>query len=158
VTQYRPLAGLTYVPTPRSIAAKHVVVNVKNRDNRCFLCLHPPKNHPGSVYSYTKYADTLNFYGIPFPIKVKDIPKLERQNPNISVNVISVDPEHKGYCVEYLSSQHQRKHHVDLLLLHDTHTSHYVWIKHFLRLLGDLTKYNGTSFVCPSCRNVFSSQ
>jgi len=30
----RLLAGLTYVRTPRSIAAKHAVVNVKNRDDR----------------------------------------------------------------------------------------------------------------------------
>jgi len=78
ITQYRPMAGLTYVPTPRSIATKHAVVNVKNRDDRCFLwallsCLHPQP--PGSMYSYTKYADTLNFDGIPFPVKVKDIPK-----------------------------------------------------------------------------------
>jgi len=40
ISQYRPLAGLTYVPTPRSIAAKHVVVNVKNTDDRCFFWSH----------------------------------------------------------------------------------------------------------------------
>jgi len=52
ITHYRPMAGLTYIPTPCSIAAKHAVVNVKNRDDRCFLwallsCLHPFKKPLG---------------------------------------------------------------------------------------------------------------
>jgi len=167
VTQYRPLAGLIYVATPCSIVRKHAVglVNVKNRDDRCFQwailsCLHPSKNNPCSVYSYTKYADTLNFDGIPFPVRVKDIPKFERQNPQIAVNVISLDEENNGYCVEYLSPEHNRPHHVDLLLIHDpdSKTSHYTWIKNFSRLLGGRTKHDGASFVCRSCLNVFSSQ
>jgi len=57
------------------------VVNVHNfNDNRCFQwavlsCLYPPKSHPNSVYSYTKYANTLNFDDISFPISLKDISK-----------------------------------------------------------------------------------
>jgi len=51
ITQYRPLSGSTYVPTPSSIAKKKAVINVKNADNRCFewailSCLYPVKNNP----------------------------------------------------------------------------------------------------------------
>ena len=128
ITQYRPLAGLTYIPTPQSIANKKAVINVKNKDNKCFLwsllsCLYPPKDNPCKVFNYRKYQNTLNFDGITFPVQVKDISKFEKNNPEISVNVISQDVDNKGYCVEFLSAKKHRRHHVNLLLLSDSHLS-----------------------------------
>ena len=136
-------------------------MNVQNRDLYCFRwsilsCLYPAKDNPHRVSNYTKYENTLNFEGINFPVQVKDIPKFEKQNPNISVNVISLDPDKSGFCIEYLSPERQRCHHINLLLLTDTDTAHYVWIKHFSRLLGE--RSHRPSFVCNSCLNVFSSQ
>ena len=63
ITQYRPLSGSTYIPTPSSIVKKHAIINVINRDNRCFewsilSCLYPAKSHLNNVYSYNKYQDT----------------------------------------------------------------------------------------------------
>jgi len=54
ITQYRPLAGSTFIPTPQSIANKKAVINVKSKDNRCFewsllSCLYPPKDNPCGV-------------------------------------------------------------------------------------------------------------
>ena len=166
ITQFTPLSGSSYIPTPSSIAKKQAVINVQNADQFCFQwailsCLYPANNHhTNSVYSYTKYRDTLNFDGITFPVKVKDISKFEKQNPQISVNVISLDSENKGYCIEYLSPERYRQHDVNLLFLHDSETQHYVWIKNFSRLLAGRTKdtAGGVSFVCNSCLNVFSSQ
>jgi len=165
ITQYRPLSGSSYIPTPPSIAKKKAVVNVNNNDEKCFQwallsCLYPSKNNPCKVYSYHQYQNTLNFDGISFPMSVKHIPKFEKQNVNISINVISLDPENKGFCIEYLSPERERKHHVNLLLLSDSNTYHYVWIKNFSRLVADRTKdtAGGVSFVCNSCLNVFSSQ
>jgi len=37
VLRYRPLHGSTYIPTPAFFAAKHCVINVQNRDSKCFL-------------------------------------------------------------------------------------------------------------------------
>ena len=165
ITQYRPMAGSTFVPTPPRITKKKAVVNVQNNDNRCFLwailsCLYPSKNNPCKVCSYTKYQNRLNFDNIAFPVQTKDIPKFGKQNPSISVNIMSLDPENDGYCVEYMSSERNREHHVNLLLLDDpeSQTSHYIWINNFRRLLHNRTKYEGTSFVCNSCMNVLSSQ
>ena len=45
-----------------------------------------------SVYSYSKYRDALNFDGIDFPVQVKQIPKFEAQNSDISVNVVLIVP------------------------------------------------------------------
>jgi len=166
LTLFRPLSGSSYIPTPPSIVKKHAVVNVQNRDLYCFRwsilsCLYPAKHHPYRVSNYTKYENILNFEGINFSVQVKDISKFEKQNPDISVNVISLDPDKNkdktAFCIEYLSPERQHPHHVNLLLLSDTNTAHYVWIKHFSRLLGDRTDHN-TAYVCNSCLNVFSSQ
>jgi len=112
------------------------------------------------VSNYDKYRNTLSFEGITFPVGPKEIPKFEALNTHVSVNVISIDDDHKGFCVEHLSAERNRQHHINLLLLSDanTGTRHYVWIKHFSRLLGDRTKCKSQSYVCNSCLNVFSSE
>jgi len=162
VTKFRPLAGLSYIPTPANIVKKRALINVQNGDNRCFewavlSALYPPESrHVERVSSYVDHQGTLNFQGISFPVQLRDLPKFETQNPEISVNVISPDPENNGYTIDYVSPHRQRPHHVNLLLLHNTDTQHYVWIKDFSRLLGDRTHH--PSFVCNGCLNVFSSQ
>ena len=113
---------------------------------------------PHHVSSYINHQGTLNFEGIPFPVQLRDLPKFEAQNPKISVNVISPDPENKSYTIDYVSPHRQRPHHINLLLLHNTDTQHYVWIKDFSRLLGDRMQHEHASFVCNGCPNVFSSQ
>ena len=141
----------------------NAVINVNNPDNCCFeyailSCLYPSKNNPTRVCSYTKYKNTLNSDNIDFTVPLKQIPRFEKQNSTISINVISLEPESKGYSIDYLSPDRDRKHHVNLLLLSDENTTHYTWIKHFSRLLGDRTKHEHASFVCNSCLNVFSAQ
>jgi len=166
VTRYRPLAASSYLPTPKSIAGKHAVINVLNRDQRCFeyallSALHPPRDHPTRVSRYQKYLGTLCFDGIEFPVKVRDIDKFEKLNPTISVNVLSLDDgSNNSFCIERLSSETpKRVHHVTLLLLTDeTGNAHYVWVKNFSRLLGQRTKGSMKRHVCNSCLNVFSSR
>jgi len=63
-------------------------------------CLYPVNDHPCRVSNYDKYQDTLNFDGIDFPVQTKQIPKFEKQNPTISVNVISPFNNDKGFCIE----------------------------------------------------------
>jgi len=113
ITQFRPLGGSTYILTPPSIAKKKVVINIQNEDNRCFewsvlSSLYPAESNPHRVNNYSKYQNALNFDGIDFPVQVKQIPKFETQNPDISVNVISLDSDNKGFCVEYLSNERNR--------------------------------------------------
>ncbi len=166
ITQFRPMSGSTYIKTPSSIAKKQAVINVRNYDNRCFqwsilACLYPSKSsNPCHVSNYRQYDNTLNFDGISFPVKVNQISKFEKNNPDISVNVISLDSDDKNFCVEYLSKERNRKYHVNLLLIDDPDSQihHYVYIKHFSRLLGSRTKAHNASYVCNSCLNVFASQ
>jgi len=69
----------------------------RNEDIQCFkLCipraLIPVKDHPEKITrQLEKRAETLNFDGISFPTKLKDIKKFEQQNPQISVNVLGYE-------------------------------------------------------------------
>jgi len=122
------------------------VINVKNNDERCFEWailsgLYLPKRHPEIVYSYTKYRDIVNCDGNLFPVHLKDIPKFEKQNPQISVNVIFLDDESKGFSIDYLFLERHRPHHINFLLIQNTTTQHYVYIKYFSRLVSDRSKH-----------------
>ena len=167
IGKYRPLHGSnsSFVPTPKFIANKHCTVNVKNDDELCFMwavlsALYPSKINQNNVYSYSKYRNVLNLEGLKFPLQVKDIPKFERQNPNIAVNVLYWDEHSSGFTVEYLSPERGREKQVNLLLLEDNMSSkhHYVWISDMSRLVAGRTKSTNKTYVCNSCLHPFGSQ
>jgi len=164
VTKYRPLHASSYIETPEAIANKHCVINVQNtNDHKCFVyailsCLFQDKHNPQRVSVYQKYERYLNMDGLNFPIQIRDIPKFERQNQDISINVLYWDEEENEFSIEYLSLESKRRHHVNLLLLSDGSNRHYVWIKNMSRLLGQRTNHQHATFVCNSCLNPFSSQ
>ena len=103
ITHYRPLHESTYIPTPQWLAKKHCVVNVKNSDPKCFLwsvlaALLPPKYNSERMYNYKPYENSLDISGLTFPLAVKDVPKFEKQNPSISVNVLCLSLIHIWRC------------------------------------------------------------
>ena len=49
--RYKPLRGETYIPLPKELADKKAIINMKNKDNKCFLwcvlrALNPKENNP----------------------------------------------------------------------------------------------------------------
>jgi len=91
--------------------------------------LNPVKDHPERITKrLEKQAETLNFDGISFPMKLNDTKKFEQQNPQISVNVLEY--EVKKIFPLCISEMVEREHDVNLLPLED---------KHFV-LINDLSK------------------
>jgi len=91
--------------------------------------LHEPKVNKERLSNYTSYESTLDMSGINYPVQTKQIPVFEKQNPTISINVLSFEPDTKSFTIEYLSPERGRQHHVNLLLLEDpqdTSKHHYV--------------------------------
>jgi len=93
IARYQPFRGRSYIKTPTYIPPR-TVINVKNRDNRCFewailSALYPVAHgqHPDRLASYQAHRGGLDFAGIGFPVKVTNVTKFERQNPTLSVNV-----------------------------------------------------------------------
>ena len=144
VTKYWPLVGSSYIRTPAWLRKKKCILNIQNfTDEFCFqwsilASLFEKKHHPEQVSHYRTHENALNFNGIQFPIKPVDIARFERQNVDISVNVLSCDRENKGFFVVYLSPEVGKPHHVNLLLLKEEGSTkrHYTLIRNIRMTRG----------------------
>ena len=88
IVDYKPIKGSSYIPLPDFLLRKKAIINMENKDDKCFLwCvlryLHPVQKIASRINDLREYENDLNFKGIDFPIRVKDIQKFENQNPNL---------------------------------------------------------------------------
>ena len=96
-SKHSPITGSSYIPTPKFIESRKAIVNVKNtNDDLCFLvqCPRPnPSNSTGvktqigSIH-YKPSLHELDYSGLTFPLKIRQIRKFGDQNPRISINVL----------------------------------------------------------------------
>ena len=89
--QYVPIPGKSYVPTPKSIAAKKAVINIQNEDVNCFeysmiasRYYHDIDRNKNLVTRPSTYNDylgkTFDFQGCTIPMKLDDISRFEKNN------------------------------------------------------------------------------
>src|SRR5277367_3957754 len=95
INKHTPLNGSSYIGLPKWIKDKKACINVKNKDNKCFMwtilsALHKVEKDPQRVSHYKKYENELNFDGIEFPVKISDIEKFEKLN-KISILVVGIN-------------------------------------------------------------------
>ena len=134
--EYNPTKGSSYIPLPDWISNKKAIVNIKNKDEKCFLwCilryLHPKERDKEILSDLKKYEFSLNTEGITFPMKLKDITKFEKLNPELpGINVFSNEGNifyplrmAERYCLNT----------IDLFLYEEDGVSHYSLIKDFTR-------------------------
>ena len=131
--------GSSYIPLPDWISKKRVIINIQNRDEKCFLwCvlryLYPRDKNDTRLTDLKKYEHSLNTKGINFPMKIKDISKFEKLNPELpGINVFSVSDNNKFYPLRMAEKDCQNT--IDLFLHAEDGKSHYSFIKNFNRLL-----------------------
>ena len=131
--KYVPLAGSSYIPLPKFLAARKAIINLKNEDDECFKwaitrTLNPvEKNSERIDKKLREKSEVLNWDGLKFPVKLSDINKFENHNSSITVNVFDFE---KLVCPLRIS-KHKYKHEsaVNLLLISDDTKQHYCWIK-----------------------------
>lgn len=167
VNQFEPIAGATYIPTPKALQSKKAIVNVINRDNECFKyavlsALYPANQHSERPNQYLQHVDKLNFNGIQYPVELKQITQFEKQNPTISINVYVFDEKEVKVSTLRLTKQ-VKENHIHLLMLtqpanerNEQRNMHYCWIKNLSRLLSAqmaLTQHQ--KFICDRCLNHF---
>lgn len=111
----------------------------QNRHKKCFLWsvlryLHECQNpNPQKMNDLKQYENELNFKGIDFSVKLKDIKKFENQNPSVpGINVFSVSDNNKFYPLRM--TQKDCKNTIDLFLFEQDGKSHYSLIKNLSRL------------------------
>ena len=101
--EFNPTKGSSYIPLPDWITNKKAIVNIQNKDEKCFLwCrlryLHPRDRDEERLTGLKKYENSLNTKGITFPMKLRDISKFEKLNPSLpGINVFSVNDNKKFY-------------------------------------------------------------
>ena len=188
-SKHSPITGSSYIPTPMFIKSRKAIVNVKNvNDDLCFLYsvlahIHPVdgSQNPNQAFHYKPFLQELDYSGLTFPLKIRQIRKFEDQNPHISINVLYHDPETRTIMPLRVTKHRNRIHHVNLFLLYDdgaqndstenppidatTETPaeeteaepkyHYTLVRNLSALLRQDTKENGTMYVCPYCLHVF---
>ena len=127
INKFNSLRTGCHIALPTTISNKHACINIKNNDKQCFKYavlagIHNIRKDAQIISKYKDLENSLNFDGIDFPVKLKDIPKFERQN-DVSVNLYILKRYGEKYDVSplHLTACDQDKH-VDLLFLQDYFT------------------------------------
>lgn len=161
INKYTPLRASSYIELSNYLKNKRACVNVKNKDNFCFLWsimayLFPVKKNSDRTSSYPDFRDVFNLKDMKFPVSFSDIKIFEKNNPNISVNIYGlkknkiIGPLYKSQC--------RRKHHINLLLLENATRMHFCLIKNLGRLLRtQVTKHHSKLYFCDDCLIFFNT-
>ena len=157
---YEPLRGKNYIPLPKWLGDKKAIINMKNKDNKCFLwcvlrALNPKKDNPERLdKDLMAKENTLNMEGIEYPVSLKDLNKFKKQNPTISITVLGY--EGKRFCPLRKSSNTDRNHNIILMLIEEGGVKHYCLVKSINRLLASqVTDGKRKEYFCLRCLNPF---
>ena len=161
LTKYAPMNGSSYIqlPTEPRNSAKGLI-NLKNEDNECFRWCHirylnPHGKDPQRIKKDDRqYIKNLDYQEIKFPVTIKQINKIEKQN-NIRINVFGY--ENKQPYPIYISKE-KFKDDMNLLLITNDKNKHYVLIKDFNKFMHNQTKHDGRKHFCMYCLQCFSSE
>ena len=96
----------------------------------------------------------MNYSSVDFPVSKKDYYEIETLN---KININDFRCENKMICPIYLSNQCFNDC-LDLLLISNDFTNHYMYIKDFNRLMFNKTKNKNKKYFCKSCLQCFSSE
>jgi hypothetical protein len=168
---FNPIVGSSYIVTPPFIAGKHATLNIVNRnDENCFYyCIlahkHVFKNNRNRVSHYRPLLKDLDVSGIKTPVEISSIGKFENQNPDFGINVLyHCEDEEGGFRTLYGSKKHDRKYHVNMLLLSEVGVEgddvkyHYILIVDLPRLFNSISKNTHRYHVCMFCLHRFFKQ
>ena len=160
VAQYQPMRGGSYMVLPTKLKNKRAILNIQNRDNQCLrwairaaLFPAPRGRNPIRPSSYPT-EDGLNFTGIDFPTPVSQIGRLERQNPNLAINIFGW--ENDRVIVHRISEKGGETPRINLMLIKQGENTHYSYVKRLSALLYDQNRHNESKHFCERCLRAYS--
>ena len=157
IAKYNPLRGAGSIEIPEIISKSRSVLNIQTKDNRCFLFavlaeLCKADNHPERPQKYFEHIGKIKMGNVQFSVKISDIKTVERLN-NLSIWVYEWNYEDKELvAVKHGSGQGKE---INLLYLNDSHSTHYMLIINFNRLMRIRSKYCNSMFYCKKCLHGF---
>ena len=160
--EYEPMKGSSYIPLPDWISNKKAIINIQNKDEKCFLwCilryLYLIDKNVTLLTDFKKYENFLNTEGINFPMKSKHTSKFEKPNPSLpGINVFSVNDNKKFYPLRMADKDCLNT--IDLFFYEQDSVSHYSLIKSFTRLVKSqiTSSENGSFYICKKCFTHFT--
>ena len=146
VVTHDPTRAGSYLQLPTKIKESKSVLNIQNNDNLCALwCiiahLFPKYRDSARNYRsnrpdvYEEHMNQIDTGDLQFPLRIRDIGKLERLN-NISVNVYSLD--HKAHVIPIRISNEKEvpeERMIDLLYVEHELNTHYCLITNIAGML-----------------------
>ena len=161
VVIYKPMEGSSYIKLPYELQnSSKGLINMKNDDLECFRWCHirhlnPQDKDPQRIKKRDMpYVEKLNYEGIEFPVTIKQINRIEKQN-SININVFGYEDK-QTYPI-YVSKE-KYEDHMELLLITDDEDEHYVLIKDFNKFMYNKTKHKEKKHFCMHCLQCFSSE
>ena len=104
--------------------------------------LNPLKKDPQRITKADRESvKGLDYTGVTFPVTIKDIDKIEKQN-QININVFGYD--NGAYPIRI--SKAKFRDHLELLWIEEGENSHYVLIKNFNAFMSSFTKYKDRKY------------
>ena len=160
IVNYNPLKGSSYIKLPQELKNRSLI-NLQNKDNECFGWCHirhlnPQRlKNPQRIKKTDKqYIEKLDYSGIEFPVTVKQINEIEKQN-NICINLFGYEEKQK---FPIFISKEKFTDHMELLLITEGENKHYVLIKDFNKFMFNQTKHEHRKHFCMHCLQCFSRE
>ena len=151
ISQYAPLVGSSFIELPGELRnPKKGLINLRNKDNKCFMWCHVRHLNPVSDNASRikrvdrKISSALDYGGVVFPVKVKDVGTIEDKTENC-INVFSY--EDKIVCPVYVSKKKYGDC-INLLMIYEGNKSHYVYVKDFNRLMFNASRDKEKKWFC----------
>ena len=167
IVSYVPLKGRSYLPLPEELRnSRKGLMNIKNTDNECFRwChirhLHPLQRNPQRITARDKeLVKTLDYSGVTFPVSIKDMDKIERQN-KININVLGYSD---GNPYPIRNSKEKYEDTLNVLLIvkegedNQPDQKHYVYIKDFNQFNFNFSKMKTKKYFCMHCLQCFYTE
>ena len=161
IVNYDPLKGSSYIKLPQELRnSSKSLINMKNNDNECFRWCHirhlnPQEKDPQRIKKIDKqYIEKLDYSNIEFPVTVKQINKIEKQN-NICINLFGYEEKQKFPI--YISKE-KYEDHMEILLITEDENKHYVLVKDFNKFMFNQTKHEHKKYFCMYCLQCFSRE
>ena len=163
VNKHKPLRGGSYVELDSFINNKKCCVNIKNKDDKCFMycILYHLYNkligaHPERVIKYKPFMNDYDWSKFKFPMPINQIEKVEDMI-DYGINVYGYENQ-QIFPIRITSIN--TKNIISLLLIEN----HYVYIKNFDVLNSPMRRgENGkhiskSTFACQNCLHCFSAK
>jgi hypothetical protein len=162
--KYKPFHGSSFLELPLVLRKRKAIKNPKNyNDNECgkwsvIIGLHPEIKHIERISVLKKFENDVNFSGISFPVSYEDWNIFEKQNPEISIQLVKCDENCELHRLR-ISSYKTRKYKIILLLIekevNEIYYSHYCYVKSLSRATG---KSHHKKLFCQYCMKQYSNE